>query len=239
MCYKNAPIPPQQRDHHFLSGGVLYGCIGYETAHWDRAEEEGSLLPYPSFDGAHLSALHRRQRREDHSQTAQSQKVLGLGENGWATQNEEGTNKEKEVEAPPWIGGMIPRMTTNLKSRLHRESLPRHRREFDLASLNPRLRTMQFTVAEVRQIELAAKRSGCARGDVVFDNDKVLDSVVNSGWEFGGQATAAAKTGDKGAAMTGAASVSDGIWLYQMTDKGLAAEITVKSTKYYKDDDLN
>jgi lipid-binding SYLF domain-containing protein len=73
----------------------------------------------------------------------------------------------------------------------------------------------------------------------VFDNDKVLDSFVNSGWEFGGQATAAAKTGDKGAAMTGAASVSDGIWLYQMTDKGLAAEITVKSTKYYKDDDLN
>jgi lipid-binding SYLF domain-containing protein len=73
----------------------------------------------------------------------------------------------------------------------------------------------------------------------VFDNDKVLDSFINSGWEFGGQATAAAKTGDKGAAMTGAASVSDGIWLYQMTDKGLAAEITVKSTKYYKDDDLN
>jgi lipid-binding SYLF domain-containing protein len=73
----------------------------------------------------------------------------------------------------------------------------------------------------------------------VFDNDKVLDSFINSGWEFGGQATAAAKTGDKGAAMTGASSVSDGIWVYQMTDKGLAAEITVKSTKYYKDDDLN
>jgi lipid-binding SYLF domain-containing protein len=73
----------------------------------------------------------------------------------------------------------------------------------------------------------------------VFDNDKVLDSFINSGWEFGGQATAAAKTGDKGGSMTGAASVSDGIWMYQMTDKGLAAEITVKSTKYYKDDDLN
>jgi len=73
----------------------------------------------------------------------------------------------------------------------------------------------------------------------VFDNDKVLDSFINSGWEFGGQATAAAKTGDKGGSMTGAASVSDGVWMYQMTDKGLAAEVTVKSTKYYKDDDLN
>ena len=73
----------------------------------------------------------------------------------------------------------------------------------------------------------------------VFDNDKVLNSFINSGWEFGGQATAAAKTQDKGGAMAGAASVSDGVWMYQMTEKGLAAEITAKSTKYYKDDDLN
>jgi hypothetical protein len=39
--------------------------------------------------------------------------------------------------------------------------------------------------------------------------------------------------------MQGAASVSDGIWMYQMTDKGLALEITAKGTKYSKDDDLN
>lgn len=73
----------------------------------------------------------------------------------------------------------------------------------------------------------------------VFDNDKVLNSFINSGWEFGGQASAAAKTEDKGGSMAGAASVSDGVWMYQMTEKGLAAEITAKSTKYYKDDDLN
>jgi len=73
----------------------------------------------------------------------------------------------------------------------------------------------------------------------VFDNDKVLNSFINSGWQFGGQATAAAKTKNQGGAMAGAASVSDGVWMYQMTEKGLAAEITAKSTKYYKDDDLN
>ena len=39
--------------------------------------------------------------------------------------------------------------------------------------------------------------------------------------------------------MEGAASVSDGVWMYQMTDKGLALEITAKGTKYKKDDDLN
>ena len=73
----------------------------------------------------------------------------------------------------------------------------------------------------------------------VFDNQKAFDGFVNSGWELGGQSTAAAKTGDKGGAMAGAASVSDGIWMYQLTDKGLAVEITAKGTKYYKDDDLN
>jgi lipid-binding SYLF domain-containing protein len=73
----------------------------------------------------------------------------------------------------------------------------------------------------------------------VFDNEKAFNSFVNSGWQFGGQATAAAKNGDKGGGMAGAVSVSDGVWMYQITDKGLAAEITAKSTKYYKDDDLN
>jgi len=73
----------------------------------------------------------------------------------------------------------------------------------------------------------------------VFDNEKALNGFVNSGWDFGGQATAAAKNGDKGAAMGGAVSVADGVWMYQLTDKGLALEITAKGTKYYKDGDLN
>jgi lipid-binding SYLF domain-containing protein len=73
----------------------------------------------------------------------------------------------------------------------------------------------------------------------IFDNEKAFNGFVNSGWEFGGQSTAAAKAGDKGGAMAGAVSVSDGVWMYQLTDKGLALEITAKGTKYYKDDDLN
>ena len=73
----------------------------------------------------------------------------------------------------------------------------------------------------------------------VFDNDTAFNSFVNSGWEFGGQTTAAATTGDKGGALAGAASVSPGVYMYQLTDKGVAVEITAKGTKYYKDDDLN
>jgi lipid-binding SYLF domain-containing protein len=67
----------------------------------------------------------------------------------------------------------------------------------------------------------------------VFDNEKALNSFVNSGWEFGGQTTAAAKNGDKVASLAGAVSVSDGVWMYRLSDKGLALEITAKSTKYY------
>jgi len=73
----------------------------------------------------------------------------------------------------------------------------------------------------------------------VFEQRKDLDAFINSGWELGGQATAAAKVGDDGAAYAGAMSVSPGVWLYQLTDEGLAAELTAKGTKYYKDKGLN
>lgn len=73
----------------------------------------------------------------------------------------------------------------------------------------------------------------------VFENEKALNDFINSGWELGGQATVAAKSGDKGGAYQGAMSVSPGVWLYQLTDKGLALELTAKGTKYYKDNDLN
>lgn len=73
----------------------------------------------------------------------------------------------------------------------------------------------------------------------VFANEKAFNDFVNSGWEIGGQASAAAKAGDKGGAYQGAMQIAEGIWLYQMTDAGLAVELTAKGTKYYKDNDLN
>jgi lipid-binding SYLF domain-containing protein len=73
----------------------------------------------------------------------------------------------------------------------------------------------------------------------VFQNQKEFSNFVNSGWEFGGQATAAAKKDDEGGALAGAVAVSPGVWLYQLTGDGLALELTVKGTKYYKDDELN
>jgi hypothetical protein len=47
------------------------------------------------------------------------------------------------------------------------------------------------------------------------------------------------KTDDEGGAFTGAATLSPGVWIYQLTEDGLALELTVKGTKYMKDNDLN
>lgn len=73
----------------------------------------------------------------------------------------------------------------------------------------------------------------------VFETQERFNQFVNSGWTLGGQATAAAKAGGKGVAFAGAIAVSPGVWLYQLTDTGLALELTAKGTKYYKDNSLN
>ena len=76
------------------------------------------------------------------------------------------------------------------------------------------------------------------RAVFVFHNRDALNRFINSGWEFGGHADAAAKAGDKGAAVGGEALL-DGVSIYQMTESGLALQATVKGTKYWKDAELN
>jgi lipid-binding SYLF domain-containing protein len=76
------------------------------------------------------------------------------------------------------------------------------------------------------------------RAVFIFHDQKTMDRFVNSGWEFGGNADAAAKASDIGAAVAGEA-VIDGITIYQLTETGLALQATVKGTKYWKDGDLN
>ena len=73
----------------------------------------------------------------------------------------------------------------------------------------------------------------------VFETEAALNDFVNSGWTFGGQVTAAAKYENNGDAYQDATIVAPGVLMYQLTDSGLAAEITGKGTKYYKNTDLN
>lgn len=73
----------------------------------------------------------------------------------------------------------------------------------------------------------------------VFKNSDALNSFIESGWDFSGQADAAAKSGKKGGEASEAATAVSGVDIYQMTENGLALQATLQGTKYWKDEDLN
>jgi lipid-binding SYLF domain-containing protein len=72
-----------------------------------------------------------------------------------------------------------------------------------------------------------------------FENQAALNQFLNSGWSGSAEADAAAKTSSKGGAYAGAVQVNPGVWVYQITKKGLALSLTLQGTKYHKDNDLN
>ena len=77
----------------------------------------------------------------------------------------------------------------------------------------------------------------------VFHDREAFDQFVSKGWDFSGQADAAATTDaeqkKEAGALSEGASVVQGVSVYQLTDKGLALQATLQGTKYWKDDDLN
>lgn len=76
------------------------------------------------------------------------------------------------------------------------------------------------------------------RAVFVFHNAEALARFMDVGISVGGQADAAAKAGDLGAAASGEAIV-DNVTVYQLTQSGLALQATVKGTRYWQDRDLN
>jgi lipid-binding SYLF domain-containing protein len=72
----------------------------------------------------------------------------------------------------------------------------------------------------------------------VFETHSALKDFINSGWDFGGKAQASAMLQQQGGTFAGAISVAPGVWVYQLTETGLSAELTITGTKYYKDSDL-
>lgn len=76
------------------------------------------------------------------------------------------------------------------------------------------------------------------RAVFIFKTQESLEAFIDNGWEFGGHADAAAKAGDKGAAIGGEALLN-GVTVYQITESGLALQATLKGTKYWKDSELN
>jgi len=73
----------------------------------------------------------------------------------------------------------------------------------------------------------------------VFATDKAFTQFLDSGWSGSAQTDAAAKAGEKGAAYSEAVEIAPGVYVYQITKNGVALQLTLQGTKYYKDDDLN
>jgi len=74
---------------------------------------------------------------------------------------------------------------------------------------------------------------------LIFNTKEVLNKFIESGWEFGGHADAAAKAGEKGGEASGSGAIGEDIEAYSMTESGLALQATIAGTKYWKDKDLN
>jgi len=68
-----------------------------------------------------------------------------------------------------------------------------------------------------------------------FETQQAFDRFVTKGWQADASANAAA--GTKGANET--ASFSNGVAVFQLTNKGLMAQADVSGTKYWKHKKLN
>ena len=73
----------------------------------------------------------------------------------------------------------------------------------------------------------------------IFTDRRKLEDFIAKGWDFSGQADAAAKSDKKGDAVTGSGSLLPGVEIYQITKNGIVLQATLQGTKYWKDRDLN
>jgi len=73
----------------------------------------------------------------------------------------------------------------------------------------------------------------------IFEAAEEFNTFLNSGWEFGANAMAAAKTKTEGGALAGAVTASKGVKMFQLNDEGAIVGVSLTAAKYYKDKELN
>ncbi|MBQ7479179.1 MAG: hypothetical protein IJT01_09855 [Selenomonadaceae bacterium] len=82
---------------------------------------------------------------------------------------------------------------------------------------------------------------GIKEYDLIFviGTEEAWKSFISGDVKFASSAEAAASDGQAGGAIEGASISANGIWVYQMTKKGLALDASIKGTKIYADKKLN
>jgi lipid-binding SYLF domain-containing protein len=100
--------------------------------------------------------------------------------------------------------------------------------------------TKQETFMEMLELQ-PGLGLGASKFRVVFtfETQEAFNKFVNSGWEFGANAMAEAKTKTKGGTVSGAVSVAKGVNIYQLDDQGLIVGVSLTGARYYKDKQLN
>jgi|CXWL01.1.fsa_nt_gi lipid-binding SYLF domain-containing protein len=74
---------------------------------------------------------------------------------------------------------------------------------------------------------------------IVFYDSKTLNTFVTSGWDFEGEASAVANTGNIGGNAEASGSMTSGLDVYRFTDRGLYVRAAVEGAKCYPDRKLN
>jgi len=77
------------------------------------------------------------------------------------------------------------------------------------------------------------------RAVFVFHDTQTFNNFVEKGWDFSGEADAAANSGDKGGELSGATTLSKKVNVYQFNKAGLALQATLRGTKYWQNKKLN
>lgn len=73
----------------------------------------------------------------------------------------------------------------------------------------------------------------------VFHTPKAYQQFIEHGWDFSGQADAAAKSTQRGDEGSAAVTALPGVSIYQLTEAGIALQATLQGTKYWKSKKLN
>lgn len=82
---------------------------------------------------------------------------------------------------------------------------------------------------------------GVKEYDLIFvlETETAWHSFISGDVKFATSAEASARDGVTGDSVEGATIAGNGIWVYQMTKKGLALDASIKGTKIYPDKKLN
>ena len=82
---------------------------------------------------------------------------------------------------------------------------------------------------------------GIKEYDLIFviSTEKAWNSFISGDIKFASSAEASARDGKTGESVEGASIAANGVWVYQMTKKGLTLEASIKGTKIYPYKKLN